>query len=215
LERRLRTPDFRGRLRVAAQAEHGHGLQTAQLGLVRLLEAWRDEQRTAREYYRRCVVVLADFTDGVFALVGVLLGGLLTSAWAYISERRKIRTSLYVAAFSCLTRWRKVESARRTKPASLDNEVTKLGRDLDAYMVAIPQVVGRRERNRHWVIYDEMVKIFGERDLAQPLPKDAAQKVERSVDGLDEEVRREFGRRSFLVRLFRRGHAVPESSPRP
>jgi hypothetical protein len=160
------------------------------------------------------VVVLADFMDGVFALVGVLLGGLLTSAWAYISERRKIRTSLYVAAFSCLTRWRKVESARRTKPASLDNEVTKLGRDLDAYMVAIPQV-GRRERNRHWVIYDEMVKVFGERDLAQPLPKDAAEKVESAVDRLDKEVRREFGRRSFLVRLFGRGHALPESSPRP
>jgi len=26
------------------------GLQAAQLGLVRLLEAWRDEQLTAREY---------------------------------------------------------------------------------------------------------------------------------------------------------------------
>jgi len=148
------------------------------------------------------VFVLADVTNGVFALFGVLLGGLLTSAWSYINERRKSRTSLFVAAFSCLTRWRKVELARSTKRASLENEVNHLGRDLDAYMVAIPEVFSRRERNRHASIYAEMVTMFSERDLTQPLSDADAQRIQQAIGCLAEEIRQEFERRSFLARLL-------------
>ena len=92
------------------------------------------------------MLVVADVTNGVFALLGVLLGSLLASVWAYASERRERRAALYVAAYSCLTRWKKVMSAYKTKPGSVRDEVIRLGRDLDDYMVAIPRVPGRRAR---------------------------------------------------------------------
>lgn len=111
--------------------------------------------------------VVADVMDGVFALLGVLLGSLLASVWAYFNERRESRAALYVAAYSCLTRWQKVMLAYETKPKSVEDEVIRLGRDLDQYMVAIPRVLGRRERNRHEAIYREMVTNFSKQDLTE------------------------------------------------
>jgi hypothetical protein len=145
---------------------------------------------------------IADVMDGMFALLGVLIGGLLASLWAYISERRESRMSLYVAAFACLVRWRKVESARRTKLASLDNEVTKLGRDLDKYMIAIPRVLGRRERTRHRRIYERMVTIFSERDLTAAVSGKEAKRIQESIDQLDAEITHEFERPHLGARLL-------------
>lgn len=113
--------------------------------------------------------------------------------------------TLYVAAFACLTRWRKVDLARRTKPKSLDNEVTKLGRDLDRYMIAVPRVLGRRERNRHRGIYDRMVRIFSERDLTEEISKHEADTIQEAIRTLEAEIQHEFERSSFLGRLFGRG----------
>ena len=147
--------------------------------------------------------VFADVTNGVFALVGVLVGSLVTSLWAYVSERRQSRAALYVAAYSCLTRWRKVELAHASKPHSIQNEVTNLGHDLDNYMVAIPRVLGRRERNRHEGIYTGMVTIFSERDLMQPLSDEDEQRIGDAITPLEDAIRQEFGRPSFPARLLR------------
>jgi hypothetical protein len=151
------------------------------------------------------VFVLADVMNGVFALLGVLLGSLLASVWSYMNERRGNRASLYVAAYSCLTRWRKVELAHDAKSDSIENEVTHLGRDLDKYMVAIPRVHGRRERNRHEAIYTRMVNIFSRQDLMLPLSADDKSEIRDAVESVAEEIRREFGRRSFPARFFRLG----------
>lgn len=148
------------------------------------------------------MLVLADVTAGVFALLGVLVGSLLASIWAYINERRESRASLYVAAYSCLTRWRKVELAHESKTDSVENEVTNLGHDLDRYMVAIPRVLGRRERNRHEAIYTEMVNIFSARDLMQTLSDEDKTKIRNAIDPLEVEIRHEFGRRSVPARLM-------------
>jgi hypothetical protein len=150
-------------------------------------------------------VVLANVTNGVFALLGVLVGSLLTSLWAYISERRQSRASLYVAAYSCLTRWHKVELAHASKPDSIPNEVTNLGHDLDSYMVAIPRVLSRRERNRHEAIYTGMVTIFSEQDLMRPLSDEDKTRITNAIRPLEDEIRQEFGRRSLPARLLRLG----------
>lgn len=165
---------------------------------------------TSKPRYRKGVFVLADVMDGVFALLGVLLGSLLASVWSYINERRGNRASLYVAAYSCLTRWRKVELAHDTKSESVENEVTHLGHDLDKYMVTIPRVLSRRERNRHEAIYRRMVTIFSRQDLTLPLLPDDKDEIRNAIERLAEEIRREFGRRSFLARLFRLGAGTAE-----
>ena len=151
------------------------------------------------------MLLLADVTNGIFALVGVLVGSLLTSLWAYFSERRQSRASLYVAAYSCLTRWHKVELAHASKPESIENEVTSLGHDLDNYMVAIPRVLSRRERNRHERIYTGMVTIFSDQDLMQPLSDEDKMRIRNAITPLEDEIRQEFGRRSFPARLLRLG----------
>lgn len=144
--------------------------------------------------------VLADVMDGVFALLGVLLGSLLASVWAYVHERRESRAALYVAAYSCLTRWRKVELAHKSKPKSVEDEVIRLGRDLDQYMVAIPRVIGRRERNRHEAIYNVMVTIFSRQDLTVKPSDEEQEEIRDAIERLEAEIREEFGRRSFPAR---------------
>jgi hypothetical protein len=148
--------------------------------------------------------VFSEVTAGVFALVGVVLGGLITSAWSYLGERRRSRTALYVSAFSCLTRWQKVEDARRTKQDSLANEVTHLGRDLDAYMVAIPQLFGRRERIRHREIHGSMVALFGERDLTKALTEEDDRRITEAIASLAGAIQQEFERESLPARVFGR-----------
>lgn len=148
------------------------------------------------------MVVVADVTSGVFALLGVLLGSLLASVWAYVSERRERRAILYVAAFSCLTRWNKVLAAYKTKSDSVEDEVKRLGRDLDKYMVAIPRVPGRRERRKHVDIYTKMVTIFGGRDLTVTPSPQGEKEIRRALEPLEAAIREEFGRPSFPARLF-------------
>ena len=75
------------------------------------------------------MVVIADVTNGVFALLGVLLGSVLATVWSYVNERRERRAALYVAAYSCLTRWKKVRAAYKTKPGSVRDDVLRLGRN--------------------------------------------------------------------------------------
>jgi hypothetical protein len=156
------------------------------------------------------MVVVADVTNGVFALLGVLLGSLLASIWAYVSERRERRAALYVAAYSCLTRWNKVMAAYKTKPGSVQDEVIRLGRDLDDYMVAIPRVPDRRERKKHADIYTEMVRIFGRQDLTVEPSPEVEDKIRTAIEPLEADIRREFGRMSFLDRLFGRGGETAE-----
>jgi hypothetical protein len=156
------------------------------------------------------MVVVADVTDGVFALLGVLLGSLLASVWAYVSERRERTAVLYVAAYSCLMRWNKVMAAYKTKPGSVRDEVILLGRDLDDYMVAIPRVPDRRERQKHADIYSEMVKIFGRQDLTVKPSPEVEHEIRRAIEPLEGDIREEFKRTSFLARLLGRGDETAE-----
>lgn len=151
------------------------------------------------------MVVAADVTNGVFALLGVLLGSVLASVWAYVSERRERRAALYVAAYSCLTRWNKLMAAYKTKPDSIGDEVDFLGRDLESYMVAIPRVPDRRERKKHADIYTEMVRIFGRQDLnVKPSPEDEDE-IDTAIKLLEAAIDEEFARPSFSARLLGRG----------
>ena len=156
------------------------------------------------------MLVIADVTNGVFALLGVLLGSLLASVWAYVSERRERRAALYVAAYSCLTRWNKVMAAYKTKPDSVRDEVLRLGRDLDNYMVAIPRVPDRRERKRHADIYTKMVTIFGRQDLTVTPSPDVEEEIRTAIEPLQADIREEFGRTSFLARLLGRDDGTAE-----
>jgi hypothetical protein len=149
--------------------------------------------------------VTADVTNGVFALLGVLLGSVLASIWAYFSERRERRAVLYVAAYSCLTRWNKVMAAYKTKPDSVRDEVVYLGHDLDNYMVAIPRVPDRREREKHADICAKMVTIFGKQDLTVKPTPEVEDDIREAIEPLEASIREEFGRTSFPARLFGRG----------
>ena len=151
------------------------------------------------------MVVIADVTNGVFALLGVLLGSVLATVWSYVNERRERRAALYVAAYSCLTRWKKVRAAYKTKPGSVRDEVLRLGRDLDDYMVAIPLVPDRRERKKHADIYTEMVTIFGGQDLTVEPSPEVEDEIRKAIEPLQADIREEFGRTSFLDRLLGRG----------
>lgn len=151
------------------------------------------------------MVVAADVTNGVFALLGVLLGSVLASVWAYVSERRERRAALYVAAYACLTRWNKVMAAYKTKPGSVQDEVIRLGRDLDDYMVAIPRVPDRRERKRHADIYTEMVTIFSRQDLTVTPSPEIEDEIRTAIRPLEADIREEFGRTPFPARLLGRG----------
>jgi len=157
------------------------------------------------------MIVVADVTDGVFALLGVLLGSLLATIWAYVSDRRERRAALYVAAFSCLTRWNKVMAAYKTKPGSVRDEVVRLGRDLDDYMVAIPRVPDRRERKKHADIYSKMVKIFAKQDLTVKPSPEVENEIRTAIKPLEADIREEFGRTSFPARLLGRDDETAES----
>jgi hypothetical protein len=101
-------------------------------------------------------------------------------------------------------------AAYKTKPGSVRDEVIRLGRDLDDYMVAIPRVPDRRERKRHADIYTEMVKIFSRQDLTVTPSPEVEDEIRTAIEPLEADIREEFARPSFSARLLGRGDETAE-----
>lgn len=102
---------------------------------------------------------------GLFgAIAGVIVGWGLTQATRIIADRRKATRDLKAAAFVCLDRLLKIQSAEmRFDSKQKDNEIYLLGSDLDRYRDCI--AASPKMRKSHWSIYRQMMPILLEHDL--------------------------------------------------
>ena len=98
------------------------------------------------------------------AIAGSIVGWGLSEITKCVTERRKATWDLKTAAFACLDRLLKIQSASsRRDDKQLDHEIYLLGGDLDRYRDRI--AASPRMRKSHWSIYRRMMPILLEHDL--------------------------------------------------
>ena len=100
----------------------------------------------------------------VGAIAGVTLAWGLNQATKIIADRRKSSRELVAAAFVCLDRLLKIESAANHSDSERrNNEIHLLGSDLDRYRDCIA-ASPTKMRRQHWRMYRDAVRIL-EHDL--------------------------------------------------
>jgi len=103
-------------------------------------------------------------------LIGAIAGG--TVAWALaqatsaITYKRNAIRNLQGAAFACLDRLLKVQSAQAGSDLEqTDKEIQRLGSDLDRYRDRIAEASGRLG-GPHWAMYRKMIPVLLQHDLS-------------------------------------------------
>ena len=103
----------------------------------------------------------------IAAIAGVVVAWILNQATKALKNRRQNDMMLKMAAFFCLDRLLKIQSAANRSDASqLDDELNYLGTDLDGYRHCIA-ASSKRKGAPHWAIYRRMMPILLEHDLSQ------------------------------------------------
>jgi hypothetical protein len=100
----------------------------------------------------------------VGAICGATAGWVLTESTRVLSARRQANQNLKTAAFVCLDRLLKVQSAAsRSDHEQVDKEIYHLGGDMDKYRDRI--AASPRMRSAHWSVYRRLTPILLEHDL--------------------------------------------------
>ena len=98
------------------------------------------------------------------AIGGAVVGWALAETTKVVTDRRKATRDLTTAAFVCLDRLLKIQSAQsRSDSKQVDHEIYLLGGDLDRYRDRI--AASPRLRATHWSMYRRMMPILLEHDL--------------------------------------------------
>lgn len=98
------------------------------------------------------------------AIAGSIVGWGLSETTKFVAERRKAIRDLKTAAFVCLDRLLKIQSANsRSDDKQLNHEIYLLGGDLDRYRDRI--AASPKMRSSHWAIYRLTLPVLLEHDL--------------------------------------------------
>ena len=100
------------------------------------------------------------------AVVGAVVGWGLAEVSRLIGECRKGLKELQTAAFVCLDRLLKIQSANeRGDRKQCDGEIFYLGGDLNRYRDAI--AASAKKRNEHWPLYSQTRLLLLEHELGK------------------------------------------------
>lgn len=98
------------------------------------------------------------------AILGAVIGWGLSETSKATSERRQALRNLESAAFVCLARLLKIQSANdRSNKKQTCMEIWNLGEDLDRYRDAIAAT--RQHRRAHWKLYRQTMPLLLEHNL--------------------------------------------------
>ena len=101
-----------------------------------------------------------EIVAALIGVVGVVVGGLVTTVGASLAARGRLRRELDAAALLCLARLEKIRQARAHSQAQVEqDERWHLGSDLNRYVASIAAAGPSPDRELHWNTYVSMVPL--------------------------------------------------------